>query len=87
MRLSIVDADCEAWFNAANSKLLHKGGVAKVIADAAGTKFTRECRKHVQDHGLVDKIFFTKGYEARCDYIINVVGPVYDQNLTHARNG
>lgn len=50
---SIVEEDVDAIVNAANSRLAHGGGVAAVIAGAAGSRLNEESRAHVRENGPV----------------------------------
>ena len=47
----LLFSKCGAIVNAANGRLAHSGGVASVIAAAAGPAFDAECRKAVRDAG------------------------------------
>ena len=41
----------EAIVNPANVRLLHGGGAARAIADAAGRELENDCRDYIRQHG------------------------------------
>lgn len=74
---SIVEEEVDAIVNAANSKLAHGGGVAAVIAGAAGSPLSEESRAHVRENGPVpvgDAVVTTAG-ELGHEGVIHAVGP------------
>ena len=46
-----LSVDCIV--NAANGHLMHGGGIAEVIADAAGPSFNKECSDYVESYGEI----------------------------------
>lgn len=74
---SIVDEDVDAIVNAANSRLEHGGGVAAVIAGAAGSKLREASRERVRSEGEVPvggAVTTTAG-ELSHRGVIHAVGP------------
>ncbi|HEX9013176.1 MAG TPA: macro domain-containing protein [Anaerolineaceae bacterium] len=85
-RLEIVQGDLilepvEAIVNAANSQLLHGGGVAGVISRSCGPVLNQESREWVRLHGPVphDKPAYTSAGRLPFRYIIHAVGPVWGE--------
>ena len=85
-RLEIVHGDItqepvEAIVNAANSHLLHGGGVAGHISKRGGPRVQQESLAWVRDHGPVT--FTTPAYTGAGDlpyrFIIHAVGPVWGE--------
>ena len=74
---SIVEEDVDAIVNAANSRLEHGGGVAAVIAAAAGKKLTDASRDLVRTEGsvAVGEAAVTTGGELPHQGVIHAVGP------------
>jgi O-acetyl-ADP-ribose deacetylase (regulator of RNase III) len=65
--------------NAANSHLIHGGGVAAAIARRGGEVIDRESREWVRINGHVThaKPAVTSGGNLACKYVIHAVGPVW----------
>ncbi len=47
---NLITQDVEGIVNSANSQLQHNGGVAQVIAQAAGRSLARECHAVLANH-------------------------------------
>ncbi|MCY3415101.1 MAG: macro domain-containing protein [Candidatus Heimdallarchaeota archaeon] len=80
MRIDIVQGDItqedtDAIVNAANSQLMHGGGVALAIAKAAGTKLVDESNLHPKID--VGSCGITTGGNLKAKYVIHAVGPRY----------
>lgn len=71
----------DAIVNAANSRLMHGGGVALAIARKGGQIVKQESRAWVKEHGLVThrQPAFTRGGNLPCKSIIHAVGPVWGE--------
>ncbi|MCL4562964.1 MAG: macro domain-containing protein [Chloroflexi bacterium] len=85
-KLEIVEGDLtqepvEAIVNAANSHLLHGGGVAGVIARRGGPRVQEESLAWVRQHGPVTHAepAFTGAGNLPFRYIIHAVGPVWGE--------
>lgn len=68
--------------NAAMGSLFHGGGVARAIADAAGSKLIQECDEYVKTHGSVrtsSAMHTCAGgsLNQKVKHIIHAVGPVW----------
>jgi len=82
--MEIVQADIttfkgDALVNAANSRLIHGGGVARAISLAAGPGLDRESRELVASRGpvAVGDAVATGGHDLKVDWVIHAVGPIY----------
>lgn len=69
----------DAIVNAANSRLMHGGGVARAISDAAGPGLDEEGQFELEAHGpiAVGDALATKGYDLPVTWVIHAVGPIY----------
>jgi O-acetyl-ADP-ribose deacetylase (regulator of RNase III) len=69
----------DAIVNAANSHLMHGGGVAGAIAQRGGPQIQAESSAWVRQHGPVphDRPAYTGGGNLPCRYVIHAVGPVW----------
>ena len=74
---NITELHVDAIVNAANDKLIHGGGVAKAISDAAGPSLKSECQSFIKKSGLikVSNNAVTKAGYLPCKAIIHAVGP------------
>lgn len=78
-KASITSLDVDVIVNAANETMMHGGGVARVISDAAGYELDKQSRDQVERFGSVnvsDNIVTTAGklhYKA----VIHAVGPMW----------
>ena len=70
-----------AIVNAANSHLMHEGGVAAAIARWGGEVIDRESREWVRLNGPVAhaKPAVTSGGNLPCKFVIHAVGPVWGE--------
>ncbi len=71
----------DAIVNAANSLLMHGGGVARAIAKAGGEIIDRESQKWIEEKGPVthQSPAFTSAGKLPCKYVIHAVGPVWGE--------
>lgn len=77
---SIIRLNVDCIVNAANDRLMHGGGVAAAISQAAGYQFDLESRKYVEDNGpiSVGKCCVTSAGNLPCKLVIHTVGPRWD---------
>ena len=77
----------DAIVNAANSQLMHGGGVAAAIAHRGGEVIDRESREWVKANGPVThgKPAVTSGGNLQCKYVIHAVGPVWGEGDEDAK--
>jgi O-acetyl-ADP-ribose deacetylase (regulator of RNase III) len=90
----ITIEDVDAIVNAANSQLIHGGGVAGIISRKGGPAIQQESDAWVREHGPVSHAepAFTSGGRLPCKYIIHAVGPIWgsgneDSKLAKAVTG
>lgn len=78
----ITTFEGDALVNAANSRLMHGGGVALAISRAAGPGLDEEGREKIERHGpiAVGDALATKGFDLKVDWVIHAVGPMYGQH-------
>ena len=78
---SFLRAPVDVIVNAANEDLEHTGGVAKVIADAAGREFIRESEKYIKENGRlnVGASCITQGGNLSYTFVIHTVGPEWNK--------
>ncbi|XP_062600871.1 uncharacterized protein LOC134262490 [Saccostrea cucullata] len=74
---SITKLGVDCIVNAANDKLMHGGGVAFAIAEAAGYEFSRESAEYIRQNGPipVGKCCVTSAGDLHYKYVIHTVGP------------
>jgi len=74
----ITTFEGDAIVNAANSRLMHGGGVARAISLAAGPGLDAESRREVRSHGpiAVGDARVTGGYDLPATWVIHAVGPI-----------
>jgi O-acetyl-ADP-ribose deacetylase (regulator of RNase III) len=91
-KLEIVHGDItqepiDAIVNAANSRLLHGGGVAGIISHRGGPQIQIESDAWVRQHGPVThaKPAYTSAGNLPCRYIIHAVGPVWGEGDEDAK--
>ncbi|XP_013405833.1 uncharacterized protein LOC106170494 [Lingula anatina] len=73
----IVKEQTDVIVNAANEALNHGGGIAEVIAKAAGPKLEEECKNIIKQRrqlNVADAVA-TKGGRLPCTFVVHVVGP------------
>lgn len=83
----ITELDVEAIVNAANERLAHGGGLAAVIARAAGPGIEEESRNWVKKHGQVPhgRPAYTGGGRLPARFVIHAVGPVWGSGQEDAK--
>lgn len=76
----------DAIVNAANSELQHGGGVAAAIVRAGGPTIQKESDDWVRNHGPVGDgaAAITSAGSLPAQYVIHVVGPVYENGRDNA---
>ncbi len=90
----LTEEQLDAIVNAANSHLLHGGGVAAAIARRGGPQIQAESSAWVAKHGPVSHAepAYTTAGNLPCRYVIHAVGPVWgegdeDRKLASAVTG
>jgi O-acetyl-ADP-ribose deacetylase (regulator of RNase III) len=73
---SVLCATTDAIVNAANSRLIHAGGLARAIADAAGPALWAECEL-IAEVPTGSAVATTAGNLA-ATWVIHAVGPVWE---------
>ena len=77
-KASILQLKVDTIVNAANDNLMHGGGVAFVIAKAAGRELDEEGRKYLNKNGnmkVTENMITTAGNLTRYKSVIHAVGP------------
>lgn len=74
---NLLEEPSDAIVNAANGHLAHGGGVAAVIARAAGERLEREGRAYVEEHGPIPtgEAVVTSAGKLPFEGVIHAVGP------------
>jgi len=92
VRLEIVHGDItqekvDAIVNAANSQLVHGGGIAAAIVRQGGEIIQTESNRWVTEHGPVEHSApaYTSAGRLPCRYVIHAVGPYWGQGDEDAR--
>ena len=82
----ILQLPVDCIVNPANESLQHGGGVAGVIARAAGYKLNDESRKYIKECGNVPvgKACTTTAGNLRYDCVIHAVGPRWSDYYPHS---
>ena len=79
----LTEQSTEVIVNAANSLLQHAGGLAKVIADAAGPDLTRASQEYIKKHGKVPVSHVMHTTSGKLcppvKYVIHAVGPIWNE--------
>jgi O-acetyl-ADP-ribose deacetylase (regulator of RNase III) len=80
-RGDITFEETDAIVNAANSQLMHGGGVAAAIARRGGEMIDHVCREWVRLNGPVihSKPAVTSGGNLKSKFVIHAVGPVWGE--------
>jgi O-acetyl-ADP-ribose deacetylase (regulator of RNase III) len=75
----ITAEETDAIVNAANSHLIHGGGVAGAIASKGGPVIQSESHAWVREHGPVsyERPAWTSGGQLHAKYVIHAVGPIW----------
>ena len=77
MKSDITTQQVDAIVNAANGSLKHGGGVARAIADKAGSELQMECARFINDGNAipVTGLFVSCGGKLPAKHVIHAVGP------------
>jgi O-acetyl-ADP-ribose deacetylase (regulator of RNase III) len=81
-----LSVDCIV--NAANGQLMHGGGIAAVIADAAGPTFNKECSDYVKSYGEIKTGECCVTHAGRLPYkrVIHGVGPQWSKRNANGQH-
>lgn len=72
----ITKLQCDAIVNAANSQLLHGGGICGAIFKVAGSReLSDECRKKYPNGCPTGSTVITSAFQLPCKYILHTVAP------------
>ncbi|WP_174755560.1 macro domain-containing protein [Athalassotoga saccharophila] len=71
----------DAIVNAANSHLVHGGGVALAISMAGGDIINKESREYIQKYGPINtgEVAVTSAGQLNAKFVIHTVGPVWGE--------
>lgn len=77
----LTEEHVDAIVNAANTQLVHGGGVAGAIVRRGGVEIQVESTQWVKEHGPVSNggAAITTAGNLPCEYVIHVVGPVWGE--------
>ncbi len=75
----ITEVSADAIVNAANSYLMHGGGVAYAIVKKGGYEIQEESNRYIKEHGpvKVGEVAVTGAGRLNARYVIHAVGPRY----------
>jgi O-acetyl-ADP-ribose deacetylase (regulator of RNase III) len=78
---NITEEHVDAIVNAANTYLVHGGGVAGAIVRAGGLTIQQQSSEWVRVHGPVShrSPAYTRGGNMPCHYVIHAVGPIWGE--------
>ena len=84
----ITQEDSDAITNAANSQLMHGGGVAGAIARKGGKAINQESREYVDKNGdiMVGACGHTTAGDLPSKWVIHTVGPMYRNYTPEVNN-
>jgi O-acetyl-ADP-ribose deacetylase (regulator of RNase III) len=76
---NITEVSADAIVNAANSYLMHGGGVAYAIVKKGGYEIQEESNRYIKEHGpvKVGEVAVTGAGRLNARYVIHAVGPRY----------
>ena len=77
----LTEERVDAIINAANTQLVHGGGVAGAIVRRGGVEIQEESTQWVKEHGPVSSggAVITTAGNLPCEHVIHVVGPVWGE--------
>ena len=77
----LTEERVDAIVNAANTQLVHGGGVAGAIVRRGGVEIQVESTQWVKEHGPVSsgEAAITTAGNLPCEHVIHVVGPVWGE--------
>jgi len=75
----LTEEHVDAIVNAANTQLVHGGGVAGAIGRRGGVEIQAESTQRVKEHGPVSSggVAITTAGNLPCEHVIHVVGPIW----------
>jgi O-acetyl-ADP-ribose deacetylase (regulator of RNase III) len=84
---NLLEEPVDAIVNAANGRLAHGGGVAAIIARAAGPGLQQECDLYIRKHGPVatGSAVVTTAGKLPFKGVIHAVGPRYGEGEEEAK--
>lgn len=89
VRSDLCNETTDAIVNAANSHLIHAGGLAKAIVINGGKRIQLESDAYVEQHGSVEtgSCCITGSGRLPCKFVIHAVGPIWytQRDKTQAR--
>ena len=84
MKTDITNESTTAITNAANSHLMHGGGVAGAISRKGGPSIQKESSAYVKKYGPVPtgECAQTSAGKLLCKYVIHAVGPMWSNKIS-----
>ncbi len=75
----ITRTNVDVIVNAANDGLVHSGGIARAISDAAGKALQDDCDKYIKENGEIEvsQLVVTRAGNLPYRHVIHAVGPMW----------
>ncbi|XP_058050800.1 protein mono-ADP-ribosyltransferase PARP14-like [Ahaetulla prasina] len=77
LKADMTKCSADVVVNASNGELIHIGGLASRLLEAAGPELQKECKDHVKEHGALKPgcVTITSAWKLPCKQVIHAVGP------------
>ncbi|XP_026521210.1 poly [ADP-ribose] polymerase 14-like [Notechis scutatus] len=76
-KADLTQCSADVVVNASNAELMHVGGLARRLLEAAGPELQKECKDQVRQHGSLEPgcAIITNAWKLPCKQVIHAVGP------------
>ncbi|XP_013925211.1 PREDICTED: poly [ADP-ribose] polymerase 14 [Thamnophis sirtalis] len=77
LKADLTQCSADVVVNASNAELMHIGGLAGKLLEAAGPELQKECKDQVRQHGPLKPgcAIITNAWKLPCKQVIHAVGP------------